>query len=1088
VSLARFSVRNPVAVNLLMVAILALGLFSLGSLVREFFPNIEAEQISITVPYPGATPEEIERSVTRLVEREIENVDGVKEIRSRVFEGVTLIVAELEEGADRGRILNDIRGEVDKVKPELPDGAEDPEIEENRPYIPAIAVVVSGDVTEDHLQRVVEDIREDLLDIPVVTELVSTGVRAREFHIEVRPERLEAFGITFGQVGQALAALNLDLPGGQLEGERTNIRVRTVGEKRAATELEAKVVLTGPSGRAIRLGEIARVRPAFEDKVERGRFQMLRETPEDVVDGASLRRATQINVFKAPEQDAIAIATAVREYVATNPTRLGGAITLHTTTDLSRIIEQRIELLSSNAQVGLLLVLLVLAVFLELRIAFWVAVGLGVSFAGTFAIMAVTGQSINLISLFGLIVVLGLIVDDAIVIGENIFAKHREGLPPGMAAELGVREVAWPVVAAVLTTCAAFAPLAFLEGRLGDFLGVLPPVVVCALGMSLVEAFLILPSHLSHAPGAIKENPGWFARAGNAIKRTRQKLFEGVLPNLLERALRFLIPYRYAAIAGSIAILMGAFGLVAGGIVPFVLLQDTDAETITAKLEMAAGTPESETVATLERIEDIIGSQPEVQSLFTVIGASFGERGRETASDPATVGQVTMELFPSEVRQAPGKDLRNSLELVAYLRKATADLPAVRRLSFTSQGGGPQGADVEIRVRADEMETLAAGIDHVREKLENYVGVFEIYDDLELGKLEARLELEEHARLQGLTTRDVAIQVRHALFGFEVQDLQIGNEEVTVRAFLPPDARSELADLGALRIALQNGGRMPLEEAVSFTMDRGYAALSRVDGKRAATIRAEVNEEVANVSDVNNALVKELATISEDVPGVTISFEGARKQTRESVGSLQYLFPIALLLIFCIIAIIFRSYIQPILVMTSIPFAMGGAIAGHALLGYPFTILSMIGGVALAGIVVNDGLILVDLANRLRRGGMPLTEAVVQAARGRMRAILLTSITTCVGLAPLMLEKSFQAQFLIPMAVAIVFGLAFATFIILLLLPLFYLILEDLRGSARWLWGKPFSRHLPFDPGQVDDEGEALPAAVRVEAGTKREA
>ena len=1064
-SLPRFSVRNPVAVNLLMVGILVGGAIASLGLVREFFPKIETEQIVITVFYPGATPDEIERTVTRLVEREIEGIDGIKEIRSRVFEGVTLISAELETGVDRERVLSEMRGEIDKVKPDLPDDAEEPEIVEARPFIPAIAVVAYGDVDELLLHDVAQEIEDDLLRFSVITEVLVTGSRDREFVIEVRPDLLEEHRITLEDVGRALGALNRDVPGGQLKGSLSNIRVRTVGERRIPRELESQVVLTGATGRAITLGELARVRPAFEDKVERGRFRG--------------KRGVSINVFKAPEQDAIKIAQTVRDYVAENPSRLGGAVQLETTTDLSNIIEQRLNLMQRNATAGLILVLLTLAVFLELRVALWVAVGLAVSFMGTFILMAAFDQSINLISLFGLIVVLGLIVDDAIVIGENIFRRQREGMEPHLAAIKGAGEVALPVIGAVLTTIFAFLPLMFIEGRIGSFLGVLPVVVIFALGVSLLEGFVILPGHLAHKGsrlGTWLGGPlGPLVRGLGRWGEARHWLFERALPNLLERQLRFLLRWRYVSIAFAVVLLLGAIGLVRGGQVPFVLLQDVDAETVTVKLEMAAGTPEAETERTLAVVEALFLDQPEVRSVFSVIGTSFSERGQETPSDPAVVGQSTIELYPAGERE--GKGQRTSTTMIADLRRQTRSLPGVRRLSYTSQGGGPQGADLELRLSGDDLATLAKATRHARKVMDDYDGVDEIYDDLELGKLEARIGLREDARMLGLTTVGVANQLRHALFGYEVQDLQIGNEEVTVRVMLPEAERRALVDLGTMRLASPAGKRVPLEEAATIGTERGYASIVRVDGRRSATIRASVDEgegRTVNVAQITRALQDDLADIGERFPGVELAFEGRKKETNESLGSLRILFPIALGAIFCIIAMLFRSYVQPIVVMSIIPFSMVGAILGHLIMGFPVTILSMIGLVALAGIVVNDGLILVDLANRFRRRGMEATEAVVQASRGRMRPILLTSITTCVGLAPLMLETSFQAQFLIPMAISIVFGLAFATGLILALLPMFYLVLEDIRAGLRWIATGRWTHALPHDPAMEMDK--AIPS------------
>jgi multidrug efflux pump subunit AcrB len=587
-------------------------------------------------------------------------------------------------------------------------------------------------------------------------------------------------------------------------------------------------------------------------------------------------------------------------------------------------------------------------------------------------------------------------------------------------------------------------------------------VFVAALFVSLIEGFLILPGHLAHKRKRTKE-PGPIRQAFNAFGEARHRFFEQALPGLLEIQLRFMLRWRYATAGLALAMLPIVAGLVASGIVPFVFLPDTDAETLTADLEMAAGTPEAETERILGQIEEMARSKPEVASTFSVIGASFGERGRQAASDPAVVGQITIEMVAADERERVGQ--RKSQAVLTELRKEAADLPGVRRLSFAGRSGGPSGPDIQLRLRGDDLDVLQKAVVYAREHIATYAGIEEMYDDFELGKLEARMRLREDARLLGLTTRDVALHLRHALYGFEVQDLQVGEDEVTVRVLLPESERRTLEDLGRVRIGLPNGARVPLSEAATFDMDRGYAALIRVDGKRAATITAQVNDDIANSAQVTKDVGIGLADIGTKYPGVSLSFEGRRKETRESMGSLQYLFPIALLLIYAIIAVLFRSYLQPFIVMSIIPFAIVGAVLGHLIMGFPITILSLIGLVALAGIVVNDGLILVDLANRKRREGLPLLEAIVAAAKGRMRAILLTSITTCVGLAPIMLETSFQAQFLIPMAISIVFGLAFATFLILALLPVFYLCLEDVRSGVRWLFGSRWHQELGYDPG-----------------------
>jgi len=1048
INLPRLGVRNPVPANLLMWAIVVAGAVSWLTLVREVLPTFEPEQAIIQIAYPGATPEEVEKAIALPVEREIEGLAGVDEINTEVFEGVCVIRIEMEQGADRDRVTNDLRNEMDRVRSDLPDGAEEPEITALRPFMPVISVMVHGDVPEERLREAVERVRQDLVDLREVSEVTVSGVRDREIWAEILPEKLQEEGLTFEDVGRAVAAVNLDLPGGQLESARGNIRVRTTGESDRAAEIERLVIRADTDGTVIRLGDVAIVRETFEDKIEKGRFQG--------------QRAANITVFKTPEQDAIEIAELVKAYVEANPKQVGGAISLTTYGDLSRFVVQRLDLMLRNAKAGFLLVCICLALFLDLRVAFWTAIGLPVAFLGTFVVMKVMGQTVNLISLFGLIIVLGLIVDDAIVIGENVFTKIRAGMPPARAAVRGAGEVALPVLAAVTTTIVAFAPLSFLEGRFGAFLGQLPKVAIAALSVSLVESLIILPAHLGHQ--RVRQGPPRFpqlAAFGHAVNESRARWMEQRLPDLLEIAVRYVVRWRYVALTVLASGLLLIVGLVRGGIVPFVLFQELDAENVTVDLEMAAGTPVEDTEATLAFIERELGATPEVSTAFTVIGASFSERGRETAADPSTVGQIQIELVASDDRQAAG--LRSSRQVVNDLRERTEGLPGVVKLSFRERSGGPGGPDVEVELRGEDLAVLRAAADHARSVLETFAGVYEIEDNLRTGKLEARLSLRDGARALGLTTRDLALQTRHALFGFEAQDLQHEDGEVTVRVVLPEGARRSLSDLNRLRIATPSGARVPLGEVADLETGRGFAALARRGGKRSVVVTATVDDARANVSDVTEKMQTELADLGARFPGVTVSFEGRQAETREAFSSLHTGFPAALLLIYAILATIFRSYMQPLLVMTAIPFALAGAVVGHAVMGYPLGLLSMIGSVALTGIVVNDSLILVDFVNRHRReDGQRTVEAVVGGARARMRAILLTSVTTIAGLAPIMLETSFQAQFLIPMAISITFGLSFATVTTLVILPTFYIVAEDLRASLRWLFTGEWKRELPI--------------------------
>jgi hydrophobic/amphiphilic exporter-1 (mainly G- bacteria), HAE1 family len=1037
VNLPRFGVKNPVAAELIAATIALVGIVSWFTIRRDIFPNLEAEQISITVAYPGATPEDVERSIALRIEREIRDIDDVDEIVTQVFEGVALVLVKLEFGADRDRALNAVRAAVDRIEPEFPDVAEDPEIIEIRPFIPVISLMVSGDVPEERLQDAAYAVRDDLFALGGVTEMRLLGMRKREIWAEVQPERLEEHSLTFEEVGRAVARSNLDLPAGQLKSEDGNIRLRTMGEKRRALDLENIVVKVDERGEQVRLRDVAEVKDRYEDSALQGRFQG--------------KRAISIYLFKTPEQDALDITGKVKQYVADHPTLLGGAVTLETNLDVARLIDQRIDLMASNAKQGFVCIILILCLFLNLRIALFVGLGVPVALFGTFTVMQVLGQSINLVSLFGLIIVIGMLVDDGIVIAENVYTKMQEGMDPERAAIKATREMTLPVLGAVLTTIIAFLPLAFMKGQIGQMLGALPVIVSGALLLSLVEAYIALPSHLAHHAKLSLPAPGSF-RARFIVRR--DEWLDRRPRAWLARFLEACAAWRYAVIASVMALLAVSGGLVAGGIVPFVFLQEVDAEAVSIQVEMAAGTPESRTLEVLKAVEEMVLAEPETDDVFTVLGSSFNDRGIQTAADPSTVGQVYVELLAADVRQ--DRSMQTSATLIETWRERAKSFVGVDRFAIRAENGSMKGADIEVRITANEHEVASAAGDAVREILMGYRGVSEVEKDLREGKLEVRLELRDSARSLGLTTADLALQVRNAVFGFESQELQEENDEMKVRILLPEAARRSLADLGRLRIATQSGGRVPLDEIASVAIERGYASLSRVDGKRAVTVFAQVDDTVTTTQDVTRDLMARIDDLETRFPGVAVSFQGQQKQLRESLGSLLIGFPLAMLAMYALIAMVFRSYLQPFIVMTVIPFSLIGAIGGHLLLGYPFTLLSMIGAVALTGVVVNDSIVLVDRVNELRRAGVPLRRAVIDGAASRLRAIQLTTTTTAAGMAPLILERSFQAQFLIPMAISLVFGLLFATVLTLVFLPMLYLVLEDLRGVVRWLFGGTF--------------------------------
>ncbi|WP_372367113.1 efflux RND transporter permease subunit [Candidatus Uabimicrobium sp. HlEnr_7] len=1029
-NLPKFSVKNPVAVNLLMLGILLGGLYFWFTMVREFFPNFNLDKLIINTPFPGATPEEIEKSVTVKIEREIKSVDNIESTSSSIFEGVSVTTVTLYPYANKDKVLNDLRTKIDQIKSELPQDTEDTIITELKATIPVISVMVYGDVDERALRRTAINIKDDIQSFPDISQVFISGIRNQELRIQVFPEKLEEHNLTFEDVGRKIAAINLDLPGGQLKGSSSNIGVRTMAESKKAKEIEQIAIISNSeTGAIVRLKDIAIVENSFEDKIEKGRF--------------AGKNACMITVMKTPEQDALKIAGIVKEYIKNNPTRLSGAVTLGTANELSRFITQRLDLMLRSAFWGSILVLLSLIIFLDITTALWVVLGLAVSFLGTFIFMVWLGVTINLMSLFALILVLGLVVDDAIIVSENIYSSIRKGdLESGAAAIRGANEVSLPVLAAVLTSIIAFAPMLFLGKEIGAFLGVLPKVMIAALAVSLVEAFLILPAHLSH----IKEKKApsnFIAKWWYKFQIAKNIFLEVTLPNITANFVGFCLRWRYITVAASIAFCLFVIGLVRGDLVPFVFLQKVDAETLTIDLEMASGTPEEITLAVIKKIEKVTLDVPEVKSAFSVIGTSFSDRGRKTANDPATVGQITVELVDSDIRVR--NNMRSSSQVISIIRREIGEIPGAKKLLLQEQAGGPQGADIEIRVTGESLSKISEALVYMKGAIQEKQGVLEVNDNLQRGKQEIRLRLKDNAYMLGMTTSDVALQVRHALFGFEAQKLQENKEEIIVRVLLPKEQRKSMTDLSALKISTATGQRIPLEEVAEISTARGYASLSRYEGNRVATITAEVDEDEVNLSGLTATIEKDFANLNKKFPGITFSFEGQKKQTSDSFSSLFVGFPAALLIIYAIIASLFGSYSQPLLIMVAIPYAIIGAIFGHFIMQMPFTLLSMIGCVALSGVVVNDSLVLVSIINDTRKDTDNLEEALLTGVRRRLRAILLTTITTVLGLIPLLLEKSFQAQFLIPMAISLVFGLIFATVITLLIIPTFYLILEDIK-------------------------------------------
>ncbi|MFH1746529.1 MAG: efflux RND transporter permease subunit [Planctomycetota bacterium] len=1073
-SLPKLSVENPVLVGVLMTAILAGGVFASFTLIREMFPEFRPNNILVSVIYPGATPVEIEKGLALRLEEAVKDVEDIERVETSITEGSCSITIELESGvADLDQKVNDVKAAIDTIpRDELPEDAEEVRVMKFEPILPVISVALFGDVDENTLKDAGQRLRDELLLLPGISDVTLGGTRKAELAVEVEPEKLVEYRLSLAQITDAIRQANLDLPGGTLKTPGQNVAVRTLGETDQAEVIAKTILRTTANGEVIRVLDVGRVVDGFEDSDVRGRFNG--------------KPAVDVTVYKTGDQDAIDISMKVRAFVAgklRQPlevdwlTRLKGLfgptaaeqihsrawndpcpanLEMMTHSNLARYIEDRLDLLKRNGLWGLSLVFLSLLLFLNWRVAFWVMMGLLVSVCGALMLMSILGATLNLISMFGLIVVLGLIVDDAIVVGENIYARIERGEDPRLAAVTGAQEVSWPVVIAVLTTIGAFVPLMFIEGRMGDFMGVLPVVVTCALAVSLFEALSILPSHLAewlrpvrrdlnHAPAR-----NWIMRTIRPLRERQQRFFGERLGDLYERFLRLVVRYRYVTVAAVVSALMISIGLVRGGQVPFVFMQKMDSETVLADLEMPVGTPIEQTEAALRVIEDAaleLVDSGEGKSVYAIVGArvSAGMAG-STISRRTHIGQAIIELATVDRRG------RDSDEIIAELRARTRGIVGVNSLKFEAVHGGPSGADIEIEVTGERMPDVLAVSDQLKAELAGKKGVYDIADDYEAGRREVQIELLDSARPLRLTTRALATEVRGAFYGLEARTLQRKREDVDIRVRFPEHRRRQIYELESMRIATPAGDMVPFGEVARIAEARGTASIQRIDQRRAVTVSAAVDQSQTNAEMIIANMHDLVSELESGHPGLRIDFAGAKRETAKSMGSLRRDFLIAIALIYVMLAGLFKSYTQPLVVLLAVPFGLNGAVVGHLVMGYPMTILSMIGLVALTGIVVNDALILVDFVNKERAAGKGVYEAVIHAGKRRLRPILLTSLTTILGLAPLLTETSFQARFLIPMAISISFGLAFATVLTLAVVPAIYLIVEDLKYLARRIW------------------------------------
>jgi multidrug efflux pump subunit AcrB len=1036
--------RNAVAANLLMFLFILIGFVAVFNIVQEVFPEASLDTIQVRVAYPGASPEEVEEGIVRKIEEQIEGVEGIRRISSVAAENIGVVTAQLKLGKDVASVLDDVKAGIDRITT-FPDDAEEPEVTEMTNRRQVIQLALHGFVSEASLKEIANRIKDDLSAIDGISYVRVNGVRKYEIAIEVPEDNLRAYNLTLDAVALAVRRGSLDLPAGSIDTRDEEILVRTKGQNYRAADFGEIIVLARPDGTMLRLEDIARVRDDFEDA--------------DLITRFDSEPSALVEVYRTADERVLDMVDDIYAYV--DELALPEGITVDIWQDEAKLLESRYELMLKNGLMGLLLVVFALGLFMNTRLAFWVSMGIFISFLGTFAAMLYLGASLNMISLVAFILALGIVVDDAIVIGENIFKEQEGGLPPLDAAVKGATRLYGPVVFAVLTTMAAFAPLLFVPGIIGKFMQNLPVVIITVLAVSLVESLFILPAHLSHLRalrGERKKNP--IVRFIERIQSQVARAVEWNIQGPLTRSLQYSTEHYMLVIVGAVTAILLSVGFVAGGFVKFHFFPDIAGDNVIARLVMPEGTPARRTEAVATYIEEK-GRQAYLELQATLpedhpqlVKHVFSEVGKHPslANSPrgpigpgliqGNIAEINFEMLESEFRDIPTEDFETRW------RELVGQIPGVKSLQFQSSLF-TLGKPIQLEVSAADPLVLDRAVIDLKSELGQFSGVFEVEDDQQNGKREVKLDLKSAARTLGLSLDDLARQVRAAYYGNEALRIQRGRDDIRVMVRLPEEDRNSLADMQSLRIRTPGGAEVPFSTVAEAGFGFGPAAINRRDRRRVITVTADVDEETVSAQDVIDQVEAEVVPrLAARYPGLRVSFEGEQREQADTIGALKEGFLIALFLIYMLLAIPFRSYTQPFIIMASIPFGIIGAIWGHVLMGLSVGILSLFGIVGLAGVVVNDSLVFIDYVNKEHLRGVTLREAVITAGQVRFRPILLTSLTTFLGVLPLILEKSLQAQFLIPIAVSLGFGILFSTGIVLILTPALVMLESRLRTLA----------------------------------------
>lgn len=1018
---------NPVAANLIMVVCLVGGLILGSQIKQEVFPEFETDIVSITVAYPGASPEEVEKGIVLAVEERVSALDGVKNVTSASVEGLATVSVEAMLDADLERLAQDIKSEVDRIT-SFPEEAEAPKVVIATNRRQTLTIAVYGDLDERVLRELAETVRDELLQDPEITQIDFSGVRELEISVEISQDKLRAYGLTLAEVAAIINRSALELPGGGVKTIQGEILVRVKDRRDLGAQFAKLPIITTASGSVVRLEDLGTISDGFVDSDISARYNE--------------QRAVLLNIYRVGDQTPISVSDAVQKHLDRLNQILPPGVALAKLNDSSDIFRQRMDLLTRNGLMGLALVFVILALFLEIRLAFWVSMGIPISILGSFLILPWAGVSFNMVSMFAFIITLGIVVDDAIVVGENVYQYREQGISFLKAATSGTGEVVMPVTFSVLTNIVAFVPMLFIPGTLGKIFSVIPVVVMSVFFISLIESLFVLPAHIGHQ----KEQTGaWLSflhRPQARFSAWFLRLVSRVIAPLLWQTIRF----RYLTIAAAVAVLAATVGYVASGRMGMVMFPRVESDFAYAELAVPFGAPVERTEAAVERMARAAaelakehGGERQVVGMYAQVGTTRG--GHQ--------GFVRVYLTPPEERPL------STAEFTRLWRERVGTIAGVEYIKFESDRGGPgSGAALTIELSHRSTEVLEQAGEELAKTLETYPQVSDINDGFAPGKLQLDFRLRSEGASLGLTSQEVARQIRAAFYGAEALRQQRGRNELRVSVRLAEDERISLHHIENFLLRTPAGPMAPLREVADVTYGTSYTSIDRRNGRRIISVTADVNPR-SEAGTIQKALqTGALNELRDRFHGLEYSFEGRQADIKEGVRALMIGLALANLGIFALLAIPLRSYSQPLIIMTSIPFGIVGAIFGHLLMGYSLSLVSLFGIVALSGVVVNDALVLIDCANGKRNQGSAPLEAIHQAAIQRFRPILLTTVTTFGGLAPMIWETSRQARFLIPMALSLGFGIVFATFITLAIVPSLYMALDDLRRFTRSLFAR----------------------------------